>query len=72
MLSSLAIVFLSSILFSWAIPVDDNSGILYRFSPSSSNETEELLSWAEVRYARKIVSIYEAFIYSCANGISGK
>ena len=62
MLLSLAITFLSytAILFSWAIPVDDDSGILYRFSPSSSNETVELLSWAEVRYARKIVSIYES------------
>ena len=49
--SSLAIAFLSYtvILFPWAIPVDDDSGFLYRFSSNSSNETEELLSWAEVR-----------------------
>ena len=39
----------TAVLFSWAIPLDDDSGILYRFSPASSNETEELLSWAEVR-----------------------
>src|SRR5260370_13283847 len=49
--SSLAFTLLlyASVLFSWAVPLDDHSGILYRFSPASSSETEELLSWAEVR-----------------------
>ena len=47
-LSAFALLFYTAIL-SWAIPLDDDSGILYRFSPASSNETEELLSWAEVR-----------------------
>ncbi|KAF8483597.1 hypothetical protein DFH94DRAFT_722874 [Russula ochroleuca] len=49
--SLLAFIFLlyTAILFSWAIPVDDDSGIIYRFSPASSNEIEELLSWAELR-----------------------
>lgn len=50
---SLTFVFLvySVILSSRAIPlqVDNDSGILYRFSPASGNETDELLSWAEVR-----------------------
>ena len=41
--------FYTAVLFSWSIPLDDDSGILYRFSPASSDETEELLSWAEVR-----------------------
>ncbi|KAI9512002.1 peptidase M14 [Russula earlei] len=37
-------------LFSRAAPFDhDNGGILYRFSPTSTNETEGLLSWAELR-----------------------
>ena len=44
-----SLLFYTAVLFSWAIPLDDDSGILYRFSPSSSNETKELLSWAEVR-----------------------
>ncbi|KAI0291951.1 hypothetical protein BC826DRAFT_457103 [Russula brevipes] len=49
--SSLAFAFLSysAILFSWAIPFGNDTGILYRFSLTSSNETEELLSWAELR-----------------------
>ena len=42
-------LFYTALLFSWAIPLDDDSGILYRFSPASGEETEELLSWAEVR-----------------------
>jgi len=48
---SLAFTFIlySAILFSWAVPLDDDSGILYRFSPVSENEIEELLSWAKVR-----------------------
>jgi hypothetical protein len=45
-----SLLFYTAVLFSWAIPLDDDSGILYRFSPASSNETEELLSWAEVRH----------------------
>jgi hypothetical protein len=48
-LLALTLLFHTAVLFSWAIPLDDDSGILYRFSPASSNETEELLSWAEVR-----------------------
>jgi hypothetical protein len=48
-LSALILLFYTAILFSWAIPLDDDSGILYRFSPASTKETEELLSWAEVR-----------------------
>ena len=43
-------LFYIAVLFSSAIPLDDNSGILYRFSPASSKEMEELLSWAEVRH----------------------
>jgi hypothetical protein len=48
---SLAFTFIlySAILFSWAVPLDDDSGILYRFSPVSENEIEELISWAKVR-----------------------
>jgi hypothetical protein len=37
------------ILLSWAVPFDDQSGVLYRFSPVSGNEIEELLEWAGVR-----------------------
>ena len=48
-LLAFTLLFYTAVLFSWAIPLDDDSGILYRFSPASSNETEELLSWAEVR-----------------------
>ena len=44
------LLFYTTVLFLWAIPLDDDSGILYRFSPASGNETEELLSWAEVRF----------------------
>ena len=47
-LLAFTLLFYSAVLFSWAIPLDDDSGILYRFYPASSNETEELLSWAEV------------------------
>jgi hypothetical protein len=39
----------SPALRSWAIPLESDGGVLYRFSPTSSNETEELLGWAEVR-----------------------
>lgn len=71
MLLSLAftLFFYTAILFSWAIPLDDDSGILYRFSPASSNEIEELLSWAEVRrlrYASEIISIYGPFLSTAA------
>jgi len=46
-----AIILYPVILFSWATPLnhDHDNGFLYRFSPASSNETEGLLSWAEVR-----------------------
>jgi hypothetical protein len=77
-LLAFTLLFYTAVLFSWAIPLDDDSGILYRFSPASSNETEELLSWAEVRLPplrqvnrRHIWSLFFAF-YSCANGICGK
>ncbi|KAI0254492.1 hypothetical protein BJV78DRAFT_1184679 [Lactifluus subvellereus] len=33
----------------WAIPLENDAGILYRFTPASSDETEELLAWAELR-----------------------
>jgi len=48
---SLAFTFVlySATLFSWAVPLDDDSGILYRFSPVSENEIEELISWAKLR-----------------------
>ncbi|KAF8504547.1 hypothetical protein F5888DRAFT_1799245 [Russula emetica] len=48
-LLAFTLLFYTAVLFSWAIPLDDDSGILYRFSPASSNETEELLSWAQLR-----------------------
>jgi hypothetical protein len=47
-----ALFLFSAFYFSLAIPLEDGSGILYRFSPTSSNETDELLAWAEVRYRR--------------------
>jgi hypothetical protein len=40
----------SAFYFSLAIPSGGDNGVLYRFSPTSSNETDELLAWAEVRY----------------------
>ena len=43
------LLFFTAVLSSWAIPLDDDSGILYRFFPASADDTEELLSWAEVR-----------------------
>ncbi|KAH9975486.1 hypothetical protein BGW80DRAFT_1251030 [Lactifluus volemus] len=43
------LLYYSSALRSWAIPLESDGGILYRFSPTSSNETEELLAWAELR-----------------------
>lgn len=51
--SSIAFTFIlySAFLFPWAIPLSDDSGVLYRFHPVSDNEIEELLSWAEVRLA---------------------
>lgn len=54
-LSAFTLIFYTAILFSWAIPLNDDSGILYRFSPASSRETEQLLSWAEVRLHYAIV-----------------
>jgi hypothetical protein len=42
----------SAFYFSLAVPLEDGNGILYRFSPTSINETDELLAWAEVRYRR--------------------
>jgi hypothetical protein len=60
--------FYTAFLFSWAIPLDDDSGILYRFSPASSNETDELISWAEVRLPSlrhvKRQHIWSPFIFS--------
>ena len=47
-LLAFTLLFYTAVLFSRAIPLGEDSGILYRFSPASSNETEELLSWAEV------------------------
>ena len=68
----------TAVLFSWAIPLDDDSGILYRFSPASSNETEELLSWAEVRLPslgqvnrQHIWNFFFFAFYSCESGIYG-
>jgi len=51
--SSIAFTFIlySAFLFSWAVPLNDDNGVLYRFHPISDNEIEELLSWAEVRLA---------------------
>jgi hypothetical protein len=51
--SSIAFTFIvyTAFLFSWAVPLNDDSGVLYRFQPVSDNEIEELLSWAEVRLA---------------------
>ncbi|KAI0300500.1 hypothetical protein B0F90DRAFT_1846663 [Multifurca ochricompacta] len=37
------------LIYSRAIPLKPENGILYRFSPTSSNETDELLAWAELR-----------------------
>lgn len=45
-----ALFLYSAFYFSLAIPLEDENGILYRFSPTSSNDTDELLAWAEVRY----------------------
>jgi hypothetical protein len=81
--SSLAFAFVlySTILLSCAIPLDNDSGILYRFSPISENEIEEIISWAEVRLAivapKEIIEVFFSFrfsfyFYSCANGIYGK
>lgn len=39
----------SAFYFSLAVPLEDGNGILYRFSPTSINETDELLAWAELR-----------------------
>ena len=47
-----ALFLYSALYFSLAIPLEGGNGILYRFSPTSSNETDELLAWAEVRYRR--------------------
>jgi hypothetical protein len=74
-LLAFVLLFYTAVLFSWAIPVDDDSGILYRFSPASSNETEELLSWAKVCLpSLRQVNIWSLFftLHSCANGICGK
>jgi hypothetical protein len=51
--SSIALTFIlySTLLFSWAVPLNDDSGVLYRFHPVSDNEIEQLLSWVEVRLA---------------------
>ena len=47
-----ALFLYSAFYFSLAIALEGGNGILYRFSPTSSNETDELLAWAEVRYRR--------------------
>jgi hypothetical protein len=47
-----ALFLYSAFYFSLAIPLDGDKGILYRFSPTSGNETDELLAWAEVSYRR--------------------
>ncbi len=44
------LILYSAVCFSLAIPFGGDNGLLYRFSPASSNETDELLAWAEVRY----------------------
>ena len=47
-----ALFLCSSFYLSLAIPLEGDNGILYRFSPTSGNETDELLAWAEVSYRR--------------------
>ena len=47
---ALAVFLYSTVYFSLALPLSGDNGILYRFSPTSSNETDELLAWAEVRH----------------------
>jgi len=62
-------------LLSSAVPFDDESGVLYRFSPVSENEIEELLSWAGVRRLLMIALCKSSSLfifYSCVNGTCGK
>ena len=62
------------VLLSWAIPFDDESGILYRFSPVSENEIEQLISWAGVRLLIIVAPWKSSSLcfYSCVNGTFGK
>lgn len=69
-----ALFLYSAFYFSLAIPLEGDDGVLYRFSPTSSNETDELVAWAEVRY-RRGARLWLAFIlhtHSCVIGIYGK
>ena len=56
-----ALFLCSSFYLSLAIPLEGDDGVLYRFSPTSSNETDELVAWAEVRY-RRGARLWLAFI----------
>ncbi|KAH9050170.1 hypothetical protein EDB84DRAFT_1555529 [Lactarius hengduanensis] len=46
---ALVLFLYSAVFFSLAIPLGGDNGLLYRFSPTSSNETDQLLAWAELR-----------------------
>lgn len=69
-----AFILYSLVLLSSAVPFDDQTGVLYRFSPVSENEIEELLSWAGVRLLRgpRQIFVLIFIFYSCVNGTCGK
>lgn len=46
---ALVLFLYSAVFFSLAIPLGGDNGLLYRFSPTSGNETDQLLAWAELR-----------------------
>lgn len=71
----LALTFLlsSPTVLSWVIPLENHAGILYRFTPASSNETEELLALAEVRQLYHLANFRRIeHSVSCVDGICGK